>query len=92
MLVQGRKGEIRACIKRSAISPHAAGQADDTFLSYHRQVAVGDHGQVVRGDVHRHTGVFDEQVFHRAGLRCGSLCSETGGRGDKPALIHAASL
>lgn len=77
---------------RLSHSAHAACQADNALLSHHRQVAVGHHGQVVRGDVHRHAGVLYEQVFHRAGLRCGSLCSETGGRGDKPALIHAASL
>lgn len=71
-------------------SAHAARQADNALLSHHRQV--GDHGEATLGDVHRHAGVLDEQVLHRAGLRCGSLCSETGGRGDKPALIHAASL
>lgn len=77
---------------RHRISPHAARQANDALLSHHRQVAIGDHGQVARGDVDRHAGVLYEQVLHGAGLCCGSFCSETGGRGDKPALIHAASL
>lgn len=54
-------------------SAHAARQADNAFLSHQRQVVVGDHGEVARGDVHRHAGVLDEQVLHRAGLRCGSL-------------------
>lgn len=33
-------------------SAHAARQADDALLSHHRQVTVGNHGQVVGGDVH----------------------------------------
>lgn len=73
-------------------SPRTARQADNALFPHHRQVAAGEHGQVVGGDIHRHAGVLYEQVLHGAGLCRGSLCSETGGRGDKPALIHAASL
>lgn len=83
------KAEFGIC---KYFSPHAARQADEALLSHHRQVTVGDHGQNVRGDVHRHAGVLYKEVLHGTGLCCGSLCSETGGRGDKPTLIHAASL
>lgn len=64
-------------------SPDAACQTGGALLH---------HGQVPRGDVDRHAGVLDEQILHGAGLGRGSLCSETGGRGDKPALVHAAAL
>lgn len=63
-------GRGRSWLSHSA---HAARQGDDAFLSHHRQVTVGDHGQVVRGHVHRHAWVLDEQVLHRAGLGRGSL-------------------
>lgn len=89
---QRRRRRAATATDGRCFSPHAAGQADDALLSHHGQVAVGDHGQVVGGNIHRHAGMLDEQVLHRAGLCRGSLCSETGGRGDKPALIHAASL
>lgn len=45
------------------------------------------------GDVHRHAGVLDEQVLHGAAphaVGAGLLCSKTGGRGDKPTLVHQA--
>lgn len=37
----------------------AARQANNAFLSHHRQVAVGDHGQVTWGDIDGHAGVLD---------------------------------
>lgn len=45
------------------------------------------------GDVNGHAGVLNEEVFQRAALEArrpesGPLCSKTGGRGNKPALIH----
>lgn len=45
------------------------------------------------GDVNRHAGVLDEEVLQRAALEADgpesrALCSKTGGRGNKPALIH----
>lgn len=47
------------------------------------------------GDIDRHTGVLDEQVLQGAALQVGRpqlrpLCSETGGRRNKPALIQQA--
>lgn len=45
------------------------------------------------GDIDRHAGVLDEQVLHRAAAHAvgaGLLCSKTGGRGDKPTLVHQA--
>lgn len=45
------------------------------------------------GDVNRHAGVLDEEVLQRAALEADgpesrALCSKTGGRGNKPALVH----
>lgn len=75
---------------KSSFSPYAAHQANHAFLSHHRQVAARDDAHVVLGDIDRHAGMLNEQVLHGTGLGCGSFCSETGGRGDKPTLIHAS--
>lgn len=45
------------------------------------------------GDVNGHAGVLDEEVLQGAALEAGGpeagpLCSKTGGRGNKPALVH----
>lgn len=45
------------------------------------------------GDVNGHAGVLDEEVLQGAALeaggpKSGTLCSKTGGRGNKPALVH----
>lgn len=45
------------------------------------------------GDVHGHAGVLDEEVLQRAALQArgpeaGPVCSEAGGRGNKPALVQ----
>lgn len=65
-----------------------------------RQVSVGVRGRGPRlqhygaaGDVNRHAGVLDEEVLQGAALEAGRpesgpLCSKTGGRGNKPALVH----
>lgn len=45
------------------------------------------------GDVDGHAGVLDEQVLHWAAAHAvgaGLFCSKTGGRGDKPTLVHQA--
>lgn len=45
------------------------------------------------GDVDGHAGVLDEQVLHGAAphaVGARFLCSKTGGRGDKPTLVHQA--
>lgn len=64
------------------------------------QVRVGVRGRGSRlqhdgaaGDINGHAGVLDEEVLQGAALEAGGpesgpFCSETGGRGDKPALVH----
>lgn len=65
-----------------------------------RQVRVGVRGRGPRlqhygaaGDVNGHAGVLDEEVLQGTALEAGGpefgpLCSKTGGRGNKPALVH----
>lgn len=64
------------------------------------QVRVGVRGRGSRlqhygaaGDIYGHAGVLDEEVLQGAALEAGGpesgpFCSKTGGRGNKPALVH----